>query len=334
MPNNDIDFNNKTVLITGGAGFIGSNLAFYFQENFPDAHIVVFDCFRNEMTLNNGNLQSFGHYKNLIGFKDDVVCGNINSKNDLSMLDNYNFDYIFHQAAISDTRVYDQELVIKTNVNSFNNLLNIAKKNRSTMVYASSASTYGSLSSPQVVGKESPENPYAYSKYAMDQIAYRFMQQNPEMSIVGLRYFNVYGPREYFKAKTASMVIQLGHQILNGEAPRLFKGSEKIFRDFVYIDDVVQANIKACRPKKNGVYNVGTGEPRSFQDVTDILLQNLDSKLATAYFENPYKNYQMHTQADISITKSFLGFSPKVSLEDGVKAYIPEIRRLHQMPND
>ena len=80
------DFKKKTILITGGAGFIGSNLAFYFQENYPNSHIVIFDCFRSEATFSNGNLQSFGHYKNLIGFTGDVVCGNINSKSDLALL--------------------------------------------------------------------------------------------------------------------------------------------------------------------------------------------------------------------------------------------------------
>lgn len=331
---NDINFNFKTILITGGAGFIGSNLVFYFQKNYPDSHVVVLDCFRSEATFSNGNLQSFGHYKNLIGFTGDMVCGNINNKADLALLDDYQFDYIFHQAAISDTRVYDQEIVMKTNVNSFYDLLEKAKKDDAAMIYASSGATYGSLPSPQTVGKENPENPYGFSKYSMDQIAYRYAKENPDMSIVGLKFFNVYGPREYFKAKTSSMVIQLGHQILDGKAPRLFKGSDQILRDFINIEDVVQANIKACNSKKNGVYNVGTGVPRSFQDIADILQKELNTNLGTEYFPNPYEGYQMHTQADIATSQEYLNFEPVVSLEEGIKAYIPEIKRLHGEPLD
>jgi len=326
---NNIDFNNKTILITGGAGFIGSNLAFYFQENFPNSKVIVFDCFRSDEIFPNGNLKSFGHYKNLIGFKGDIICGNINNQADLALLSDYKFDYVFHQAAISDTRVYDQEIIMKTNVNSFYDLLAIAKKDRAVMVYASSAATYGNLPSPQTVGKESPENPYGYSKYIMDQIAYRYSKENPDLTIVGLRFFNVYGPREYYKANTSSMVIQLGHQILDGKIPRLFKGSDQIFRDFIYIDDVLQASIKACDPKQNGIYNVGTGISRSFQDIADILQKELGTDLGTEYFPNPYDGYQMHTQANISTSKDNLGFEPKVSLEQGIKSYIPEIKRLH-----
>ena len=329
MIHNNIDFNKKTILITGGAGFIGSNLAFYFQENYSDSHVVVFDCFRSEATFANGNLQSFGHYNNLIGFTGDVVCGNINSKADLALLDDYKFDYVFHQAAISDTRVYDQEIVMRTNVNSFYDLLAKAKYDDAVIVYASSAATYGSLPSPQTIGKENPENPYGFSKYMMEQIARQYGKENPDMVIVGLRFFNVYGPREYYKAKTASMVIQLGHQILNGTAPRLFKGSNKIMRDFINIDDVIQANIRACDTTQSGVYNVGTGKPRSFQDIADLLQQELGTNLGTEYFPNPYDGYQMDTQADISATQANLNFEPKVSLEAGIKAYIPEIRRLH-----
>ena len=329
MMYNNIDFNNKTILITGGAGFIGSNLAFYFQETFPESKIIIFDCFRNEEVFSNGNLKSFGHYKNLIGFKGEVICGDINVQNDLKLLNSYKFDYIFHQAAISDTRVYDQKIIMKTNVNSFYDLLEIAKKNESVMVYASSAATYGNLPSPQTVGQENPENPYGYSKYIMDQIAIRYSIENPDMTIVGLRFFNVYGPREYYKGNTSSMVIQLGHQILDGKAPRLFTNSNQIFRDFIYIDDVVQANIKACAPNQNGTYNVGTGIPRNFQEIADILQNELDTDIGTEYFPNPYDGYQMNTKADISSTRENLGFKPKFSLEKGIKAYIPEILRLH-----
>ena len=326
---NNIDFNNKTILITGGAGFIGSNLAFYFQENFPNSRVIIFDCFRSAEVFSNGNLKSFGHYKNLIGFTGKIICGDINNKNDLNLLSNCKFDYIFHQAAISDTRIYDQEIIMKTNVNSFYDLLAIAKRDRAVMVYASSAATYGNQPSPQTVGKESPENPYGYSKYIMDQIAYQYSNENPDLILVGLRFFNAYGPREYYKANTASMVIQLGHQILDGKAPRLFIGSNQIFRDFIYIDDILQAIIKACDPKKNGIYNVGTGIARSFQDISDILQNELNTDLGIDYFTNPYDDYQVHTQANISSSKSNLGFSPKVSLEKGIKSYIPEIKRLH-----
>jgi len=332
MKHNDIDFNNKKILVTGGAGFIGSNLVFYFQDNYPSADIYVFDCFRSDEKFPNGNLKSFGHYENLIGFKGKIICGNINSSQDLKALEEIKFDYIFHQAAISDTRVYDQEIIFKTNINSFYWFLEKTKKDGAVIVYASSAATYGSLSAPQVVGKERPENPYGYSKYAMDQIAQSFSNQNPELKIIGLRFFNVYGPREYFKAKTSSMVIQLGHQILSGTAPRLFINSDRIERDFIYIDDVIQANVRACEASRNGVYNVGSGTSRSFQDVADILQKEFSTSYPTEYFENPYSGYQEYTLADISASKKYLNFSPQFSLEVGISEYIKNIRDMFNYP--
>ena len=330
----DLDFNNKKILITGGAGFIGSNLVSYFQTNYPDSHIVVFDCFRSEEKFSNGNLKSFGHFENLLNFKGDVICGNINNINDLNLLNNYKFDYIFHQAAISDTRVNDQEVIIQTNVNSFHYFLETAKKNKATLIYASSASTYGNLPSPQKIGKEGPDNPYGFSKLMMDQAAYRYMNTYPHMKIIGLRYFNVYGHNEFLKDKTSSMIIQLGLQILRGKNPKLFIDSGKYFRDFVYIDDVIQANIKACNSTKNGVFNVGSGNPRSFEDIVKILQKLLNTNLSIEYFSNPYKNYQTDTQADLTKTKKYIDFTPKYTLEDGIKDYISEIKLIYKKQNN
>jgi ADP-L-glycero-D-manno-heptose 6-epimerase len=322
---------NKTILITGGAGFIGSNLAFYFQEHHPKAKVVVLDSFRSGETLSNGNLKSFGHFKNLLGFTGEVISGDINDKEMLAYLEaNYQFDYIFHEAAISDTTALEQDLMVKTNVNAFKDLLDLAVIHGANMIYASSGATYGDAPSPQTVGCEAPQNVYGFSKLMMDHLANDYIQRE-KISIVGLRYFNVYGPREYFKNKTASMVVQFGHQILGGYGPKLFEGSDSILRDFIYIEDIIQANILAMHPKKSGVYNVGTGNARSFQDIVDILQKELGTSYYCEYIPNPFVGrYQFHTEADIAPTVKGLGYKPRFSLEEGIKAYVPEIRRLFE----
>lgn len=325
------DLKNTTILITGGAGFIGSNLAFYFQNNHPDAKVVVLDSFRSGEMLSNGNLKSFGHFKNLIGFGGEIISGDINDKDMLLNLElNYKFDYIFHEAAISDTTALEQDLMIKTNVNAYSDLLELAIKHKANMICASSAATYGNAPSPQKVGCEAPQNVYGFSKLSMDNISRKFMN-NSDISIVGLRYFNVYGPREYFKNTTASMVLQFGHQILSGKNPRLFEDSDKILRDFVYIEDIIQANIKAMKPRSSGIYNVGTAKPRSFQDIVDILQHELGTSLTCEYIPNPFiGSYQFHTEADISSTRDALGYEPRFEMEDGIKAYVGEIKRMYE----
>ena len=327
MKYSEIDFNSKTVVITGGAGFIGSNLAFYFQENYPGCKVIVFDKFRSEEKFSNGNLKSFGHFKNLLGFKGIVISGDINNKDDLQRLEEYDIDYIFHEAAISDTTVADQKIMIDTNVNAFKDLCDLAVKKNASMVYASSAATYGN-SDKFSVGFEKPNNVYGFSKLMMDNLAKEYYDK---IRIIGLRYFNVYGPREYFKNKTASMVLQFGLQLLKGESAKLFEGSDKIKRDFIFVEDVIQANIKACEANKNGVYNVGTGIARSFQDIVDILKKELNIQREDIYIPNPYaKQYQYFTQADIEDTKKYLGYESGFSLEEGIKAYLPEIKRIFE----
>ncbi|MCF6310147.1 MAG: ADP-glyceromanno-heptose 6-epimerase [Sulfurimonas sp.] len=325
------DLKDKIILITGGAGFIGSNLAFYFQNNHPDAKVVVLDSFRSGEKLSNGNLKSFGHFKNLIGFNGEIISGDINDKGLLSDLRaNYKFDYIFHEAAISDTTALEQDLMIKTNVNAYKDLLELAIRHNANMIYASSAAAYGNASSPQKVGCEAPQNVYGFSKLSMDNLSYEYMKKS-NISIVGLRYFNVYGKNEYFKNTTASMVLQFAHQILAGKNPRLFEDSDKILRDFIYIEDIIQANVKAMQPKKSGIYNVGTGKARSFQDIVDILQKALGTSLTCEYIPNPFiGSYQFHTEADISTTKEALGYEPAYEMEDGIKAYVSEIKRVYE----
>ncbi|MFC4892069.1 ADP-glyceromanno-heptose 6-epimerase [Pseudofrancisella aestuarii] len=330
MKYTNINFNDSSILITGGAGFIGSNLAFYFQKNYPEAEVIVLDKFRNGETFSNGNLKSFGHFKNLIGFKGVVISGDINDEKIIKQLeDNYKFDYIFHQAAISDTTVNEQDLMVQTNVNAYERLLQMAIKHGANMIYASSAATYGG-SDKFEIGYELPNNAYGFSKVMMDNISYNYIKKELDISIVGLRYFNVYGPREYYKNKTASTVVQFGHQILKGDKPKLFEGSDKILRDFIYIEDIVQANIRATEPKQSGVYNVGTGKARSFEDIVNILQKELEIDKGKEYIPNPFVgSYQFYTQADISETQKNLGYQPNYSLEDGIKSYITEIKRLY-----
>ena len=142
---------------------------------------------------------------------------------------------------------------------------------------------------------------------------------------------NVYGKNEYFKNTTASMVLQFGHQLLAGKNPRLFEDSDKILRDFIYIEDIIQANIKAMEPKKSGVFNVGTGKARSFQSIVDILQNELGTNATCEYIPNPFiGSYQFHTEADIQTTKEVLGYNPAFEMEDGIKEYCAEIKRVYE----
>ncbi|MGZ5208895.1 MAG: ADP-glyceromanno-heptose 6-epimerase, partial [Sulfuricurvum sp.] len=282
------------------------------------------------LTLSNGNLKSFGHFKNLIGFKGDVISGDINDKALLGLISSrYKFDIIYHEAAISDTTALEQDLMIQTNVNAFVDLLEMAVAHGANMVYASSGATYGDAPSPQRVGREAPQNVYGFSKLMMDHTARQYAQKYANISIVGLRYFNVYGSREFFKNKTSSMVVQFGHQLLSGKNPKLFENSDQILRDFIYIEDIIQANILAASPRESGVFNVGTGKARSFQSMVDILQRELGTSYTCEYMPNPYiGRYQFHTEADIQTTRDVLGYEPRFEFEEGIRAYTPEIKRL------
>jgi ADP-L-glycero-D-manno-heptose 6-epimerase len=326
----DDSLEDKKILITGGAGFIGSALARHIEREHPSAEVVVLDRFRDGSRFENGNLKSLGHYKNLLDFSGEIWAGDINDDKVMEEIKKRGFDIIYHKAAISDTTVTNQEIMIKTNVNAFKNLLDIAIEHKSTIVYASSGATYGDAPSPQRVGCEKPNNVYGFSKLMMDRLAQKYMRNSPHTRIVGLRYFNVYGEGEYFKGNTASMVLQFGLQILDGKAPRLFEGSDEIKRDFVYIEDVIQANMRALE-SKSGIYNVATGKARSFQEIADILQKLLGVDLGSEYIKNPYiGRYQFFTQADIKDTTENLGYRPRYTLEKGIEAYLESIKNIYK----
>ena len=309
----------KEILVTGGAGFIGSNLALELQNRFPDSKILILDDF------------SSANFKNLKGFKGIVLSCDVSTDEIFFKTEDWDFDLIFHMASITDTTVEDQELMIRKNVDGFKNILEIAYENEATVVYASSASVYG-IVEEQIPLKEdrekSPENVYAFSKYIMDNLAEKTAKEKG-LKIVGVRYFNVYGLGEAHKGKFASMIYQLYRQMKSGKRPRLFKWGEQK-RDFVYIKDVVDATILAKESPISTVYNVGSGKARSFNDVIKILNEALGTDFEPEYFDCPYDFYQVFTEADMSKIKKVLGFVPKYTLERGIKEYVSLLEKFER----
>jgi len=301
----------QNILITGGVGFIGSNLALKLQKDYPNSKILVLDDF------------SSANFKNLKGFKGIVYSCDASTDELFFKVEDFKPDIIFHLASITDTTVTDQEYMMRRNVDGFKNILEFAYDNESIVVYASSASVYGNVKEyvPLKEDREkSSENVYAFSKYIMDNLAQEFSDKTG-LKIVGVRYFNVYGPREAHKGKFASMIYQLYLQMKQRNRPRIFKWGEQK-RDFIYVKDAVDATILAAKAPKSTVYNVGSGEATSFNDVIKYLNQALGTNLEPEYFDCPYDFYQEYTQADMTKIKEELGFVPRYSIQRGIKEYV------------
>ena len=296
--------------MTGGAGFIGSNLTLALQEKFPEALLTVIDDFRS------------GDFKNLRGYRGDVIAENLASLDWGAKFGERNFDGIFHLASITDTTNHDQFQQVHDNVESFRRLLEFARRNETRIVYASSAATYGAAKGVNTEADEAaPANVYAFSKAIMDNLARRAGAENATWKIVGLRYFNVYGPREAHKGMPASMILHLSRQMKAGQTPRIFKHGEQK-RDFVYVKDIVQGTLRALEAKESGVYNLGSGQARSFNELIAILNDSLGTKFEPEYFDNPHAHYQNHTEADLTHVRQSLGYEPEYSLEAGVADYM------------
>jgi ADP-L-glycero-D-manno-heptose 6-epimerase len=299
----------KHIVVTGGAGFVGSNLVLELAKRYPEAALTVVDDFRS------------GNFKNLEGFKGDVIAANLADFNAKHHLGGKKVDLVFHLASITDTTDHNQFRQVHDNVESWRNLLGYFEGRKTRLVYASSAATYGIAAGINKVDQEpKPANVYAFSKVQLDNLARLFAAANPTQIVVGLRYFNVYGPREAHKGAASSMILQLAQQIHKGEAPRIFKHGEQV-RDFVYVKDIVNCSILAARARKSGIYNAGSGVPRSFNDVVANLNRVLNTTWQPYYIDNPHAHYQPHTEADLTETTKALRYTPKFTLETGIDDY-------------
>lgn len=294
-------------LVTGGAGFIGSNLAIELEKQGYE--VTVLD---NLLTGNKENLDGFnGKFLGLDVSKDFEIDDE--------------FDVIFHEAAITDPRFEDDEETVRANIEGFKNIIELAKKNNSKLIYASTAGLYGNGKVPMEESQEKEIlSAYGKSKLEMDNMAEKMFK---EMHIVGLRYFNVFGPREKNKGRPASMIYHLGKQIREGKFPRIFKYGEQK-RDHIYVKDVVDATIKAVDAKKSGIYNVGTGIATDFNELVKILNIVLGKNNEPEYFDMPYdpKTYQNNTQADTNKAEEFLNFKSKWGLKEGIKDYMEVLK--------
>ena len=298
----------RRVLVTGGAGFIGSNLCLELERR--GVSVIALDDF------------SGGRFENLKGFRGDVVAADIVRPEQWAARVGA-VDVIFHQAAITDTTVADQRKMMDVNVEGFRNILSFALETGvSRVVYASSAGTYGAGKIPmRETDAPAPMNVYGFSKMIMERAAGSFQGEEQVLRLVGLRYFNVYGPGESYKDKAASMIWQLYGQMKAGKRPRIFKMGEQ-FRDFIYVKDVVAANLKAAEAKSSGVYNVCTGKKATFNQVIEALNGVLGTNYEPDYFDNPYSFYQNETQGDPAAAKKELGFSAEHDIQSGIKDYL------------
>jgi len=263
-----------------------------------------------------------GNFKNLAGYSGDFMARNLATLDWREQFGDEKFGAILHLASITDTTLHDQFVQVHDNVESFRRLLNFARPTKTRIIYASSAATYGPATEASMKSNgAAPANVYAFSKVIMDDIARRTAAESPDWIIIGLRYFNVYGPREAHKGVPASMVYHLAQQMKAGHRPRIFKHGEQK-RDFVYVKDAVEGSIRALDAQTSGIYNLGTGQARSFNELVDVLNKCLGTNFKPDYIDNPHAHYQNFTQADLTNVRSALGYEPRFPLEDGVRDYM------------
>jgi ADP-L-glycero-D-manno-heptose 6-epimerase len=314
------------LLVTGGAGFIGSSVV-----------AALNDAGRGDIVVND-LLGSDGKWKNLAKrqLADFIPPGDL-----LRWLDGRRLDGVIHLGAISDTTARDGDLVMDNNFRLSLRLLDWCTGSRTPFIYASSAATYGDGSdgfnddwSPAALRRLRPMNLYGWSKHLFDRlVAERHAKRErlpPQWA--GLKFFNVFGPNEYHKGAMASVLCRVFDDAKAGKPVRLFKSHQEGIadgdqrRDFIYVDDAVAVTRWLLEtPTVCGIFNVGTGKARSFRDMIAALFKALGRAPNIEYFDMPPAirgNYQYFTQAEIDNLRKAgynAGFTP---LESAVEQYV------------
>ena len=310
-------------IVTGGAGFIGSNLVRALLERGHDDVIVVDDLSDGHKFVNIADLD-IADYLDKDEFlerlaTDTTFAGAIKA--------------ILHQGACSTTTEWDGRYMMRNNYSYSQTLLHHCLKTSTPYIYASSAAVYGA--SPEFTehpDNEKPLNVYGYSKLQFDRYVRR-VAAKPTSQVVGLRFFNVYGPREQHKGSMASVAFHFNNQLIDDGEVRLFEGSGgygdgEQRRDFVYVDDVCNVNLWFLdNPGTSGIFNCGTGRAQTFNDVANAVIDwhgrgKIHYIPFPAHLEGAYQSY---TQADLDALRATgcdVEFRP---VEAGVRDYLDQL---------
>jgi len=307
----------KRILVTGGAGFIGSNFANTHTDQYE---VVVLD-----------NLL-LGDPENLAP-EVKFIEGDAGENSALEKIGPV--DYVLHLAGSSSAPMFSGEGFVAAYVNSikcFVTVLDWARKNGvKKVLYASTSSLYANNPLPlletQVV---TPQNHYAVSKDFYENCARCFVATYPEIEVIGFRFMSVYGPHEEAKGKYANIISQFAWDFARGLAPVIY-GDGTQFRDFTHVSDVVQAITLAMESEQKlgaEVFNIGTGKSCTLNEIVAALQEAFATNIAPEYIENPVKEVYIHGQcADISKIQNVLGFMPKVELRAGILDQVQNLRR-------
>lgn len=307
------------IIVTGGAGFIGSNLIAGLNRQGVSDILVVDDLRQGEKCRNLTDL-NFCDYMEYDAFIEAIAAG----------CDLGDITAVFHQGACSDTTEWDGRYMMANNYTYSKTLFEYCVARDIAFIYASSASVYGAGTEfREQRQNERPLNMYAFSKFSFDQYL-RIRLPHANSQVAGLRYFNVYGPREQHKGKMASVACHFHNQVKTSSECRLFAGTDGFDdgeqrRDFVYVDDVVAVNLwLLANPQVSGIFNCGTGASQTFNAVADAVIawHGSGQKRYIPFPEELAGRYQSYTQADMSGLRE-AGYQAAFStVEEGVTQYL------------